>query len=291
MARVTHQLRNEHQKNITRIFDRLSQRNSRWSVWSDFVVMAAISISNVVDKTYEQSREQLYMDTSKKYTKAELLEFSQMIAEMVMGMERNPNCDFLGELFMMLELSNAHNGQFFTPYSVCAMMAKLTITDEAHRKVESDGWVAVNDCACGAGALLIAFANECEKQDINYQKSVLFVAQDLDYTAAMMCYLQLSFMGCPGYVVVANTITNPVTTYDRKGLLPRAGQNVWYTPFYYSEVWHWRKIWASVDLTLRQGEKASPAEQQVVEQEVVIPQSINLDIPINETKAGQLTLF
>ncbi|WP_409969587.1 N-6 DNA methylase [Bengtsoniella intestinalis] len=291
MGKVTHQLRNENQKNITRIFDRLSQRNSRWTVWSDFVVMSAISISNTVDKVNEQSREQLYMDTIKKYTKAELLEFAQMIAELVMGMERNPNCDFLGELFMMLELSNAQNGQFFTPYSVCSAMAKLTIMDELHSKIETEGWVSVNDCACGAGALLIAFANECKEQNINYQRSVLFVAQDLDYTAAMMCYLQLSLMGCPGYVVVANTITNPVTTYDRKGLLPRDGQNIWYTPFYFTEIWQGRTICASIDRMFHQMPKPAPAEVKEEQQEITVTQSTKTDYPINETKAGQLTLF
>ncbi len=291
MAKVTHQLRNEHQKNIVRIFDRLSQRNSRWCIWSDFVVMSAISISNAVDMANKQSREQLYMDTIKKYTKAELLEFSEMLGELVMGMERNPNCDFLGELFMMLELSNAQNGQFFTPYSVCSALAKVTITDELHRKIETEGWVSVNDCACGAGALLLAFANECKEQNVNYQRSVLFVAQDLDYTAAMMCYLQLSLLGCPGYVVVANTLTNPTTCYDRKGLLPREGQTIWYTPFYFTEIWQGRVMCASMDLMFCRTSKPTPVGAKEERQEITATQSTKIDYPINETKAGQLTLF
>lgn len=53
-------------------------------------------------------------------------------------------------------------------------------------------YISVNDPACGAGAMLIAFANVAKKHGINYQKHVLFVAQDIDRTAAMMCYIQMS---------------------------------------------------------------------------------------------------
>ena len=52
----------------------------------------------------------------------------------------------------------------------------------------------MNDSACGAGAMLIAFANAAKQYGINYQKQVLFVAQDIDHTAAMMCYIQLSLL-------------------------------------------------------------------------------------------------
>ena len=62
---------------------------------------------------------------------------------------------------------------------------------------QKQGWISVSDPACGAGALLIAFANECRRQHINYQTSVLFVAQDIDFLAGCMCYIQLSLLGCP----------------------------------------------------------------------------------------------
>jgi hypothetical protein len=97
----------------------------------------------------------------------------------------------------------------------------------------------VNDSCCGAGALLIAFANEAKRQGINYQQSIEFVAQDIDFTAAMMCYIQLSLIGCAGYVIVGNTLTTPPTE-------PLANQNVWYTPLYFLDVWHWRRTWKMV---------------------------------------------
>lgn len=46
-----------------------------------------------------------------------------------MALEKNPEQDFLGSIFMSLNLGNEHNGQFFTPYHVCELMAEVTMED------------------------------------------------------------------------------------------------------------------------------------------------------------------
>lgn len=65
---------------------------------------------------------------------------------------------------------------------------------------------------------------------------MLFVAQDIDFLAGMMCYIQLSLIGCPGYVVIDDSISSPITGIDPHGLIPRDGPNVWYTPMYFRDV-------------------------------------------------------
>ena len=45
----------------------LSQRYHTWEVWSDFIVMFAIAISNSVDKTQFEEREAMYMKIIEKY--------------------------------------------------------------------------------------------------------------------------------------------------------------------------------------------------------------------------------
>ena len=215
MARkVARQLRDERQKEFVHALDQACKRHNRWTVWADFVVMAAISISNTVDKSNAEAREKTYMALASKYDKQELECICRMFAEVVSGIDENPDQDFLGELFMGLELGNDHNGQFFTPYNVCKMTAKMTYGKDLEEKIEQRGWVSVNDPACGAGALLVAFANECKLQNVNYQTSVLFVAQDIDYIVGCMCYIQLSLLGCPGYVVIADSISSPCTGFD-----------------------------------------------------------------------------
>lgn len=218
---VPHNLKSTHQTEFVKIFNSLCGRYGRWEIWQDFVTLAAIAISNTVDRSQAAEREKTYMTIAGKYKPEEMLKFSQMLQEVVIGMDFNPDQDFLGELYMALDLGNDHAGQFFTPYDVCRLMAEITDTD-LQARVERDGWISVNDCACGAGALLVAFANACTRQKINYQTSVLFTAQDIDYIVGLMCYLQLSLMGCAGYVVIGDSLLHPSTALDRRGLIPPA---------------------------------------------------------------------
>lgn len=239
-----------HKNHVIKTFNDVCVRHSRWSVWADFVTMTAISISNLVDKSHAESREQTYLSLAKKYNARELECFKEMLSEIVLGMEDCPDQDFLGELYMSLELGNQKKGQFFTPYNVCRAMAAMTYGDDLKAKIRDQGWVSVSDPACGAGALLIAFANECRRlgNDVNFQTSVLFVAQDIDLIAGLMCYIQLSLLGCPGYVVIADTLTAPSTSLDERGLIPVPNENIWYTPFYFRDVWHWRRLAAQMDM-------------------------------------------
>lgn len=240
-------VRDTHQKAFAKIFDGLVGRYSRWQVWQDFIVLSACSVSNMVDKSHAEKREKTYLSIAGKYSPEEMSAFSRMLAEIVLGIESNPDQDFLGELYMNLELGNSQAGQFFTPYDVCRMMARVTIEETVREKVEQHGWVAVNDCACGAGATLIAAANECLRQGVNYQTRVLFTAQDIDWIVGMMCYLQLSLIGAAGYVEITDSLIKPTLCVDRRGLIPRPGPNVWYTPMYFREEWHFRRVYARMD--------------------------------------------
>ena len=145
--------------------------------------------------------------------------------------------------------------------------------------------MSVADPACGAGALLIAFANLCRRKNICYHDKVLFVAQDIDLTVGLMCYIQLSFLGCAGYVVIGNTITEPSTAYDHRGLLPAGPQSrIWYTPFFSTDIWYLRRQWAQIELLMK------PVCHQPEQSE---PEPLKDDAtpPLCETKTGQLTFF
>lgn len=197
----------------------------------------------------------MYLDRARRYTSDELKRFARILSEVVVELERCPEQDLLGELFMSLGLSNEWKGQFFTPYHVCRMMAAMVLGNITKEQIEKQGWTSVNDPACGAGALLVAYANECKRLEINYQTSVLFVAQDVDFLAGCMCYIQLSLLGCPGYVVVDDTIKNPSTSHDKRGLIPVDGPNVWYTPFYHRDIWQMRRAFTSIDLVTKLNEQ------------------------------------
>lgn len=226
-AAVTRSIRDNHQKNFLKIFNGLTGKHSRWEIWEDFVTLTAIEISNSTDKVNATERTKMYQTIISKYSAKERDGMAEMLAEVVMGMEQNPDQDFLGSLYMMCELGNDHAGQFFTPYDVCRCMAEITFDPKLHPDME--GFISVSDPACGAGATLLAFLNVCKRRNICYHNKVLVVAQDIDFIVGLMCYIQCSFMGCAGYVVIGDTLVNPATAYDKRGLLPAGPQNrIWY---------------------------------------------------------------
>lgn len=227
--------RTNRQRELETLYNNLCHRYSRYEVWQDMVVMIACAIANAADKRYFDERETMYMRVVQKYDKQELDVFPEFFAHIVLGMEENPDCDFLGKLYMNLELGNKYVGQFFTPYSVCRLMAEISIDpDLTEKHIKEHGYISINDCACGAGAMLVAAANVLRKRGINYQQQALFIAQDIDYTVGLMCYIQLSLLGCAGYVHIGNTLTDPMTGPVLYG---DGKDTTWYTPMYFSERW------------------------------------------------------
>ena len=284
--------RGGNQQEIVKLINRLDGKYSKWHIWNDFILMFATSIANVFPSPHREHREKLYMETAKKYSKGELDIMAEMMALVVTGMEDNPDQDFLGELYMCMDMGNQWTGQFFTPYDVCKAMSLMSYSDGViESQVQDRGFVGVSDPACGAGALLIAFANVCREKKLNYQQHCLFIAQDIDQLAGMMCYIQLSLMGCAGHVIVDNTLVKPAQFYDERALLPVDGTNVWTTPMMYSETWQIRQIAARMDLLTRFPKTAS--EKVVKELEPVIEKKPE-PVMVPELKAdetGQLSLF
>ena len=62
-------------------------------------------------------------------------------------------------------------------------------------------------------------------------------------------------LGCPGYVVIDDSILHPAQSYDEDGLIPKNSPNVWLTPMYFRDVWHWRRIFAQLDLITQTKER------------------------------------
>lgn len=313
MGKAARAVRTGVQSEFMKKFESLSGRYSVRQIWEDWVVMYACAISNTVDKVHAEEREKHYMQRAQKYSKKELQVFAELCADMVEALEIHPNQDFLGEMYMAVGMGCDSAGQFFTPYDVCRCMAEITTNaDYLREQINQRGWVSVSDPTCGAGALLVAFANVCRSLDINYQSSVLFVAQDIDFLVGCMCYLQLSLLGCPGYVVIDNSLTKPSTSYDDRGLIPRDDGNVWYTPFFFREEWHIRRLAAQMALffsrfpSLPEDEESpviaesAPLQRPPVQDDPPPPVVISPDpephteaeeTAYSENKYGQLTFF
>lgn len=230
----------------------LSGRFHTWEVWSDFVVMFAAALSNAFDAAHFEEREKMYRGIVEKYNDKERAVFAELVADVAAAFEANPEQDFLGSVYMELELGNHWIGQFFTPYDVCKCMANITAAGAAD-EIRSKGYITVNDCACGAGATLIAALNQIDAEltkagsPLRWQDHVLVAAQDIDFTTGMMCYIQLSLLGCAGYVKIGNTLTDPMHEGDDL-------TNYWFTPGYFSRVWQLRRLFHGMDKLFKREE-------------------------------------
>lgn len=243
-------------KEFMDLFRSLCTTHSAWEVWQAFISASAISISNTLDPNEERraSREKEYHDAFKRIGGLNVP--GQMLGFITASFDRNPEQDFLGRTFMQLGLGSNWHGQFFTPYQVARMMADLSLNrKEVEKLIHDRGWISVSDLSCGAGATLIGAFAALKACKINPQTQVCFVGSDIDRLAAQMCYIQLSLLGCAGYVVVTDTLMHPVT--GPSALFPneQEGQEYWYTPMWWSDIWTGRRLCCAMDhdLILRKG--------------------------------------
>lgn len=285
MAKIVRHLRSG-QMEFQKVFAKLCDTKSAWQVWSDFVEMVAIAISNSCEwrNDVREKREAAYLQTINSYSKEQQALFPEMLSILVLSLDENPEQDFLGEMFMALELGSHWHGQFFTPYSLCTMMAQVSLED-ARDIVAKRGYVSVNDCACGAGATLIGARNALSKAGIGGDQA-FFVGQDISRTAGLMCYIQLSLLGCAGYVVIADSLVHPITgPLLFPNLTPE--QEAWFMPMNFIDpIWTHRRYHADMPQIVPEIATAPhPVEKE--EPKEAEP----LEIVMEAEESGQLAFF
>lgn len=200
-------------------YNRLSRSRHGWQVFADFCELGAIALANQF--AFDDERESRYLSIIAKYEDLDdrlaLAEMLGCVGAAMKGVieagcsDRKaafPTCDFLGHLFMHLELSNHWKGQFFTPWPVCEAMARITYgREELQSHITSDGFVTVLEPACGAGAMVIALARVMLEYGFSANDHMHVVAVDNDPTAAHMCFIQLSLLGVPAEVYVGDSLS------------------------------------------------------------------------------------
>lgn len=200
----------DYKKQFIKFFNDFGAKHGRYQVFSDFITMGSASLHNAVRHCDDLERE--YMRLVERYSKAELERFCQMLSFVVMGLEVKV-CDFLGDIFMSLELGNARAGQFFTPWDVSKMMASIC-HGESLASMDKD-FITLSDPACGAGCMPIAFSETMKEQGKNPQQQLWVQCWDVDALVARMCYIQLSLLHIPAEIVIGNSLSLEVTRIMR----------------------------------------------------------------------------
>jgi hypothetical protein len=225
----------DHQRELVKAISGLGYRHGHWQVFADFVEMAAISVTNAVDLAKREKREERYMEVVKRYKPDELAKFPEMFGSLTMALEDETG-DVLGRTFHDLELHNKWAGQYFSPYPLCRMMAKMTIADKAdlETRISERGFVTAQEPTAGSGAMIIALAHEMREAGINYQQHLHVTAVDVDPKCVHMSYLQFSLLHIPAVIVHGNSLS--LEEFDH-----------WYTPAHILDGWTWKLRRPSTD--------------------------------------------
>lgn len=78
MAKVVRGV-DSYKKEFLSIFNSLCGRHGRWEVWSDFIQLTAIDISNVTDKVNAPKRAADARNIAKKYSEDEIKRMAEML--------------------------------------------------------------------------------------------------------------------------------------------------------------------------------------------------------------------
>ena len=218
----------DHQKQLVRLITELGYRHSHWQVFADFVEMGAIAMSNAVDLGPREEREKRYMEVVKRYKPDEVARFPEMLGLLTMALEDEPT-DVLGKTFHDLELHNKWAGQYFTPYPLCCMNAKMILGDKAEleAKIAERGYITALEPAVGSGAMMLAVAAEMKAVGINYQQHLHVTAVDVDLKCVHMSYLQFSLLHIPARIVHGNSLSLEEFSH-------------WHTPAHILNGWGWK---------------------------------------------------
>lgn len=192
-------------------FDAFDGSRSQYVLFKDWCKMMALSISNQV--WHSNKREEEYMATANQYKPEELKRFTEMFRMLTIAFD-NELDDYLGKIYMQGGMGSKQTGQFFTPFHLAELTAKL-----GTKKGEK---IVMNEPSSGGGGMVLATAKAIQKNGDNYQELLQATAQDLDWNGVYMTYVQLSIAGIQAKVIQGDTLAGEKRTKSQ----------ILYTPMY-----------------------------------------------------------
>lgn len=211
----------KHLKEFNNLLRDVDYSKSTVQKFSDFLSLTAYSIAQPFYKS--DKLENKYLDIAKNYTREQHDKFSKMFAIVIDVLEDMQ--DFLGQVFSTNDMGSAYKGQFFTPYHVSKMMAKISIVD-LKEDLANKEFITLSEPCCGSGGMVIAFAEAMKEEGFNYQNRLYVEAVDIDDICFKMAYIQLSLLGIPAKAIKGNILS---LKYDEVLFTPLFFINGWYS--------------------------------------------------------------
>lgn len=194
-------------KQFIKAFNRLAHHRERHDVLADFLEMAVCAIrkKTLPSGPEADAIEDRYMAVVKRNKVEDVRAMPELLGIAALAVQ-DGGCDFLGQVAGDLELINGHMGQFFTPYDLSRMIAEMTF-DTVDEIIAEQGFVTVQEPACGAGGMIIAAADALAARGFDIGQQLYVDGTDVSPMCFRMSYLQASLRGIPATIRRGNTLS------------------------------------------------------------------------------------
>ena len=174
-------------------------------------------LTRVVDAAYLAVRGRLLLGDAFEKNEAEYMkivgacskpketmtDIARMLGCVTLALRAEP-IDFIGPVFEALSAS-AEMGQFFTPYHLSVVMARMILGDP--KAVLGDRrFLTLHEPACGVGGMILATNVVLREAGLDVARQAHWSAIDVDYRAHRACYLQLALTDCSADVYRGNAL-------------------------------------------------------------------------------------
>lgn len=194
-----------------------------WIAYSDFMEVSVCTLKKPFEYIYDENIDNKFLSVLKKYNDKEKEIFPKLLGIFISLMDIEASkgffTDIAGKIFHLLNAENKKTGQFFTPNNLGYLTASVMDRNIIKKTIDEQGYIVINEPACGSGSLILGLATLMLELGYNPQKQLFIRATDIDKRCVDMCFNQLSYYGLSAVIVHGNTLTQE--EWDKL-----------YTPFY-----------------------------------------------------------
>lgn len=197
---------NELKSQIVKGIQGLAKTTSPQVVFRHWCEAMALAIQNacLIPGTQRwKQNEEAYLAIVKAVGSDAMQEFKRLFELYQELLTVDPWNDWLGLIYMDAIGGDSKKGQFFTPYHLSKLCAKMNVT----ALPDDDSPITFNEPSCGAGGMIVAALEAMNEKGINWQRRARIVASDIDTTCVHMTYVTLSLLGVRAEVLHQNTLT------------------------------------------------------------------------------------
>lgn len=146
-----------------------------------------------------------YMRVVGRYEDKDVIRAYKPLLHMAWEVVEQGGSDFLGEAAGLMNILDKGNEQFFTPYEVAMLNAKMTLTG-IEALIERNGYFTMAEPAAGSGVMVLAAMDVLQQEGI-HPHDMLVHAVDVSQMCYYMLYLQLTWRGVAAWVERANSLS------------------------------------------------------------------------------------